>query len=98
MVIPLLKGVIYHESDPSLWNSLLNLQARVRDYVAVLGLGLVLGAIVGAALALLFTPFSGDEARRKISEQVDKVRPTEPSMTNGSTRPTSVSATPYVST
>ena len=66
--------------------------------LGMLGLGLVLGAIVGAALALLFTPFSGDEARRKISEQVDKVRPTEPSMTNGSPRPTSVSSTPYVST
>ena len=65
--------------------------------LGMLGLGLVLGAIVGAALALLFTPFSGDEARKKISEQVDKVRATEPAMTNGSTRPTSVTSTPYVS-
>src|SRR5881396_1822623 len=63
----------------------------------VLGmLGLGLGAIVGAALALLFTPFSGDEARRKLSERVEKVRTTEPAMTNGSTRPTSVTSTPYV--
>jgi YtxH-like protein len=65
--------------------------------LGMLGLGLVLGAIVGAALALLFTPFSGDEARKKISEQVEKVRTNEPAMTNGSSRPTSVSSTPYVS-
>ncbi len=65
--------------------------------LGMLGLGLVLGAIVGAALALLFTPFSGDEARKKISERVEKVRTNEPAMTNGSGRPTSVSSTPYVS-
>jgi len=65
--------------------------------LGLFGLGLVLGAVVGAALALLFTPISGDEARRKISEQVEKVRTNEPAMTNGSSRPTSVSSTPYVS-
>jgi hypothetical protein len=42
LVILLLKGVIYQEADAGLWNALLNLQARVRDYVAVLGLELVL--------------------------------------------------------
>jgi hypothetical protein len=40
-VIPLLKGVIYQEGDVGLWSALLNLQARLRDYVAVLGLELV---------------------------------------------------------
>ena len=56
-----------------------------------LALGIVLGAIVGAAIALLFAPFTGDEARRRISEGVDKVRPTEPTAKagNGSTRPVS---------
>jgi hypothetical protein len=49
LVIPLLKGVIYHDSDASLWNALLNLQARVRDYVAVLGLELVLDEAEGYA-------------------------------------------------
>jgi hypothetical protein len=65
--------------------------------LGMFGLGLVLGAIVGAALALLFTPLSGDEARKKISEQVEKVRTNEPAMTNGSSRPISVTSTPYVS-
>jgi len=46
LLIPLLKGVIYRgeasKSNASQWNDLLGLQARVRDYVAVLGLDLVL--------------------------------------------------------
>jgi hypothetical protein len=66
-----------------------------------LALGLVLGAIVGAAIALLFAPFTGDEARRRLSESVDKVRPTEPATKagNGSTRPVSSVGTnaPYAS-
>lgn len=42
LVILLLKGVIYQDADAALWNALLLLQARVRDYVSVLGLELVL--------------------------------------------------------
>ncbi|MDP9321985.1 MAG: YtxH domain-containing protein [Chloroflexota bacterium] len=37
-------------------------------------LGILVGAIVGAAVALLITPFSGRQARAKLSEQVDKIR------------------------
>jgi hypothetical protein len=49
VVVPLLKGVLYQESDGALWNALLELQARVRDYVAVLGLDLVLDEAEGYA-------------------------------------------------
>ncbi|MGX2042223.1 DUF4194 domain-containing protein [Methylocaldum sp. MU1018] len=49
LVVPLLKGVIYRESDPALWNALLTLQGRVRDYVAVLGLELMLDEAEGYA-------------------------------------------------
>lgn len=49
LVITLLKGVIYQEGEASLWNVLLNLQARVRDYVTVLGLELVLDESEGYA-------------------------------------------------
>jgi hypothetical protein len=49
VTIPLLKGVIYQESDAALWNALINLQTRVRDYVAVLGLELVLDEAEGYA-------------------------------------------------
>ncbi len=47
LAITLLKGVIYQENV--LWQSLLNLQARVRDYLAVLGLELVLDEAEGYA-------------------------------------------------
>jgi hypothetical protein len=49
VTVPLLKGVLYQESDAALWNALLGLQARVRDYVAVLGLELVLDEAEGYA-------------------------------------------------
>jgi hypothetical protein len=49
LVISLLKGVIYQEGDNTLWNSLLNLQARVRDYVTVMGLELALDEAEGYA-------------------------------------------------
>jgi hypothetical protein len=37
-------------------------------------IGILAGAIVGAAIALLLTPFSGTQARAKLSERVDKMR------------------------
>ena len=49
LVIPLLKGVVYQESDSGLWNALLTLQASVRDYASVLGLALVLDEAEGYA-------------------------------------------------
>lgn len=49
LVIPLLKGVLYRDEDPQAWDALLKLQARVRDYVAVLALDLVLDEAEGYA-------------------------------------------------
>jgi hypothetical protein len=49
VVIALLKGVVYQEENPSLWNSLLNLQASVRDYITILGLELILDEAEGYA-------------------------------------------------
>ena len=49
IVVPLLKGVIYQEENPALWSALLNLMAAVRDYVAVLGLELILDEAEGYA-------------------------------------------------
>lgn len=49
VVIVLLKGVLYQEDSPGQWNSLLNLQAQVRDYVSVLGLELLLDEAEGYA-------------------------------------------------
>lgn len=39
-VIALMKGVLYREEQPEVWQSLLLLQSRIRDYVAILGLDL----------------------------------------------------------
>lgn len=49
LVISLLKGVLYLENDAQLWNALIQLQARVRDHIAVLGLELVLDEAEGYA-------------------------------------------------
>ena len=49
VVVPLLRGVVYRENDAALWNALVQGQARVRDYIAVLGLELVLDEAEGHA-------------------------------------------------
>lgn len=49
LLISLFKGVLYREQQAQLWQSLGDLQAAVRDYVAVLGLELVLDEAQGHA-------------------------------------------------
>jgi hypothetical protein len=49
LLITLLKGVLYREDDERQWAGLLNLQARARDYAAVLNLELVLDEAEGHA-------------------------------------------------
>lgn len=49
VLIALMKGVVYHDTDTAIWQALLGLQARVRDYLAVLGLELVLDEAEGYA-------------------------------------------------
>lgn len=49
VVVSLLRGVVYQDEKAEVWNGLLNLQAPVRDYVAVLGLDLVLDEAEGYA-------------------------------------------------
>src|SRR5687767_15827544 len=39
-----------------------------------LGLGLVLGAVVGMAIALISAPYPGQETRRRLVERVDKMK------------------------
>jgi hypothetical protein len=63
LVIPLLKGVLYREEDGALWTALLALQARVRDYVAVLALDLVLDEGEGYAF-LRAKPLDEDTAAK----------------------------------
>lgn len=49
VVVSLLRGVLYQEEKVEVWNGLLNFQAPVRDYVAVLGLELILDEAEGYA-------------------------------------------------
>ena len=49
LLINLFKSVLYRDGDERLWATLLALQARVRDYVAVLNLDLVLDEAEGYA-------------------------------------------------
>jgi hypothetical protein len=74
LVIPLLKGVIYRgeataRNNAGQWNGLLDLQARVRDYVAVLGLELVLDEAEGYAF-LRARNRDGDETTTKLPRLV----------------------------
>jgi hypothetical protein len=49
LLIGLLKSVLYRDNDEPQWAVLLNLQARVRDYVGVLNLDLILDEAEGYA-------------------------------------------------
>ncbi len=49
LLVVLLKGVLYQDGDARRWSNLLKLQNRVRDYVTVLGLELILDEAEGYA-------------------------------------------------
>ena len=49
VLISLMKGVTDRESDPVLWQSMLDVEARVRDYVSIMGLELILDEAEGFA-------------------------------------------------
>jgi len=48
-LIALFKGGLYRDDQPAVWQSLLRLEARAREYVAVLGLELILDEAEGHA-------------------------------------------------
>ncbi len=70
LAIMLLKGVIYREGDERQWGALLNLQARVRDYVSVLGLDLVLDEAEGYAFLKSRAEPAEDEASPRLPRLV----------------------------
>lgn len=70
VLIALLKGVTYAESDAGLWQALVGLQARVREYTAVLGLQLVLDEAEGYAYLRQRPPVEGEpELPRLVSRR-----------------------------
>jgi hypothetical protein len=70
LAVTLLKGVMYRESDERLWSALIELQARVRDYVAVLGLDLVLDEAEGYAFLRSRPDPADDEAAARLPRLV----------------------------
>lgn len=76
VLIALMKGVTHQEDNPALWQSLLNLQARVREYVAMLGLELILDEAEGYGYLRQRSAAEGEQdlprlvARRQLSYPV----------------------------
>jgi len=60
-LIPLLKGVVYQDAAPAAWQALFELQARVRDYVGVIGLELLLDEAEGYAYLRQRDPAEGED-------------------------------------
>jgi hypothetical protein len=73
VLINLLKGVAYQDEDPARWQTLLNLQARLREHVAALGLELLVDETEGYAYLRQRPPVEGEPelprlvARRQLS-------------------------------
>lgn len=72
LVITLLKGVVYRDAGGGTWSSLLDLQARVRDYVAVLALELVLDEAEGYAFLRARREIADDDGRSSLPRLVTR--------------------------
>jgi hypothetical protein len=66
VLIALMKGITSRDDDPALWQALLDLQARVREYVAVLGLELILDEAEGYAYLHQHTAAEGEPELAKL--------------------------------
>jgi hypothetical protein len=71
LMIILLKGVLYQETDAGMWNTLTSLQAHVRDYVVVLNLELVLDEAEGYAF-LRARPETDDDSAPKLPRLIPR--------------------------
>ncbi len=58
-VVPLLKGVVYRDDAPETWRAVLSVQGQATDYVAVLGLRLIVNEAEG--YAFLQAPTNAEE-------------------------------------
>ncbi|MFW5637129.1 MAG: DUF4194 domain-containing protein [Thermodesulfobacteriota bacterium] len=70
VVIQLMKGVLYQERQAELWGDLLILQGAVRDYLAVIGLALIIDETEGYA----FLRQASDEGEAAEEETADMPR------------------------
>jgi len=56
LIIHLLKGILFRNQHPLLWNDLLELQSQVLDYVQVIGLNLEIDDVEGYAWLVQIIP------------------------------------------
>jgi hypothetical protein len=76
VLVTLMKGVMDRDNDPGRWQSLLELQTRVRDQIAVLGLEMILDEAEGYAYLRQRSMREGEEElprlvpRRQLGYQV----------------------------
>jgi hypothetical protein len=70
LLIQIMKGVLYAEDNPALWQELLNLQAPLRDYLKVLNLSLVISEEEG--FAWLITKESDDPDEKALPKLIGK--------------------------
>ena len=72
-IIALMKGVLYRDASPLLWQSCLRYLSRIRDYVAVIGLDLVVDETEGYAYLRQRTqedlPEAGEPLPRLIAQR-----------------------------
>jgi hypothetical protein len=79
LLIALLQGVLYRDADAALWQPLLDLQARVRDYCTTIGLELMLDDAEGYVYLRQRIPVEGEPelprlvARRQLSYPVSLI-------------------------
>ncbi len=73
LLVLLLKGVLYQDSDPARWSQLLTLQNQVRDYVAVLGLELLLDEAEGYAFLRTRPDEAGAEDDTNTSDNIPRL-------------------------
>ncbi|SRR5712692_10681276 len=62
VIIHLLKGVLYNDAQPALWQDLLAFQATIRDYLAVIGLQVVINETEGYAFLRQRSDLSPDDS------------------------------------
>lgn len=76
LLVSLLKGIVYRDSEPVLWQSLIELQIRARDYLGVIGLELLVDENEGYAWLKQCDAVDGEEivprlvGRRQLSYPV----------------------------
>lgn len=75
VIIQLLKGVLYSDAQPTLWQDLVTFQAVIRDYLAVIGLQLVIDETEGYAFLRQRPEVESDDAEATLLPRLIQRRP-----------------------